>query len=71
MIRFNAKFNAAIDVYAEIPNFTTIKLLSQKYLLTLRRPLRRKLRMRGFFDVCKVKESGFLKSDLTDPPSDF
>ena len=39
--------------------------------LTLRRPLRRKLRMRWFFDVSKVKESSFFKSDVTDPPSDF
>ena len=39
--------------------------------ITLRRPLRNKLRMRWFFDVSKVKESSFLKSDLTDPPSDF
>ena len=39
-------------------------------LLTLTRPLRRKLRMR-FFDVSKVKESSSFKSDLTDPPSDF
>ena len=38
--------------------------------LTLRRPLRKKLRMRWFFDVCKVKESSF-KSDLTDPPQIF
>ena len=28
-------------------------------ILTLRRPLRRKLRMRWFFDVSKVKESSF------------
>ena len=39
--------------------------------LTLRRPLRRKLRMRWFFDVSKVKESRFFKLDLTDPPSVF
>ena len=39
--------------------------------LTLRRPLHRKLRMRWFFDVYKVKESSFSKSDLTDPASDF
>ena len=39
--------------------------------LSLRRPLRKKLRMRWFFDVSEVKESSFLKSDLTDPPSDF
>ena len=36
--------------------------------LTLRRPSRRKLRMRWFIDVCKVKEE---KSDLTDPPRFF
>ena len=39
--------------------------------LTLRRPLRRKLRMRWFFDVPKGKESSFFKSDLTDPPQIF
>ena len=39
--------------------------------LTLRRPLRKKLRMRWYFDVSEVKESSFLKSDLTDLPSDF
>ena len=43
----------------------------EKIILTLRRPLRRKLRMRWFFDISKVKESSFFKSDLTDPPSDF
>ena len=36
------------------------------FILTLRRPLRRKLRIRWFFDVPKVKESSFFfKSDLT------
>ena len=35
--------------------------------LTLRRPLRKKLRMSWFFDVSKVKESSLLKSDLTVP----
>ena len=37
-----------------------------KWKLTLRRPLLRKLRVRWFFDVSKVKESSFFKSDLTD-----
>ena len=36
--------------------------------LTLRRPLRRKLRMSWFFDVSKVKASSFFKSNLTDSP---
>ena len=40
-------------------------------VLTLRRPLRRKLRMSCFFEVSKVKESSFSKSDLTDPPQIF
>ena len=40
-------------------------------MLTLRRPLRRKLRMRWFFDVSEVKESSSFKSDLTDPPQIF
>ena len=39
--------------------------------LTLRRPLRKKLRMRWFLDVSEVKESSFLKKDLTDPPQIF
>ena len=40
------------------------------YLLTPTRLLRRKLRMRCFFDVSKVKESSFFKwTSLT--PSDF
>ena len=39
--------------------------------LTLRRPLCKKLRKRWFFDVFKVKESSFSKSDLTDPPQIF
>ena len=39
--------------------------------LTLKRPLRKKLRMRWFFDVSKVKESSFFKSDLNDPPQIF
>ena len=38
---------------------------------TLTRPLRKKLRMRWFSDVSKVKESGFFKSDLTDSPHIF
>ena len=41
------------------------------FVLNLRRPLRRKLRMRWFLDISKVKESSFLKSDLTDPPQIF
>ena len=41
------------------------------FQLNLTRPLRRKLRMRWFFDVSKVKESSFFKSDLTDPPQIF
>ena len=40
-------------------------------IIILRHPLRRKLRMRWFFDVSKVKESSFFKSDLTDPPHNF
>ena len=39
-------------------------------MLTLRRPLRRKLRLRWFFDISEVKESIF-KSDLTDPHQIF
>ena len=43
-------------------------LIILNFILTLTRPLRSKLRMRWFFDVSKVKESSFLKLDLTDPP---
>ena len=39
--------------------------------LTLGRPLRIKLQMSCLFDSYKVKESSFLKSELTDPLSDF
>ena len=42
---------------------------SRKLNLTLTRPLRRKIRMRWFFDVSKVKESSFFKSDLTNHPA--
>ena len=34
-------------------------------------PVAQKLRMRWFFDVSKVKESNYLKSDLTEPPQIF
>ena len=40
-------------------------------MLILTRPLRIKLRMRWFFDVSKVKELSFFKSDLTDPHQIF
>ena len=48
-------------------------LINRHFLkkLTLRRPLCRKLQMRWFFDVSKVKESIFFKSDLTDPHQIF
>ena len=46
-------------------------LNKQEKKLNLRRPLHRKLRIRLFFDVFKVKESSFFKSDLTDPPLIF
>ena len=50
---------------------STLATKSQNLILTLRRPLRRKIRMRCFLDISKVKESSFFKSDLTNPPSDF
>ena len=34
-------------------------------------PVPQKIADEVFFDVSKVKESSFFKSDLTDPPSDF
>ena len=54
------------------PN-SNILLRSVNWLivLTLKRPLRIKLRMRWFSDVSKVKESSFFKSDLIDPPQIF
>ena len=51
--------------------FHLYKLLSSIFTITLTRPLHRKLRMRWFFDVSKVKESSFFKSELTDPPQIF
>ena len=48
-----------------------VKIRDQGLGITLRRLLRRKLRMRSFFVISKVKESSFLKSDLTDPPQIF
>ena len=39
--------------------------------LTLRRPLRRKLWMRWFFDISKVKESSFFGPPCPPPPSDY
>ena len=48
-----------------------IKRPATPRIFTLTRPLRRKLRMRWFLDVSKMKESSFFKSDLTDLPSDF
>ena len=47
-----------------------LQILS-KHVLTLTRPLRKKLQMRWFFDVSKVKELSFFKSNLTDPPLRF
>ena len=45
--------------------------ISNNRTLTLRRPLHRKLRMRWFFDISKVKVSIFFKSHLTEPPQIF
>ena len=39
--------------------------------LTRRQPLRKKLRMRLFFDVSKVKESSFLIRPHCPPPLDY
>ena len=51
--------------------FTNLIHYFSNLLLTLTRPLRRKLRMRWFFELSKVKESSFFKSDLTDLPQIF
>ena len=48
-----------------------LQILLSKHVLTLTRPLRKNLQMRWFFDVFKVKESSFFKSNLTDPPLRF
>ena len=47
-----------------------ISQMTYKFLI-LRRPLRRKLRMRWFFDVSKVKESSFFNPDLNNPHQIF
>ena len=61
-----SKINSSAKIRMALKRHTVL------YRLTLRRPLRRKLWMRWFFDVSKVKESSFLKSNLTYPlPSDF
>ena len=64
-----------VDIFIPDPtkwkwNFGNLRMKTNQ-ALTLRRPLRRKVRMRWFFDVFQVKESSFFISDLTDPPSDF
>ena len=48
-----------------------VSFFSLEAQLTLRRPLRRKLPMRWFFDISKVKESSFFKWGLTDPAQIF
>ena len=60
-----SKINSSAKIRMALKRHTVL------YRLTLRRPLRRKLWMRWFFDFSKVKESSFLKSDLTDPPQIF
>ena len=60
-----SKINSSAKIRMALKRHTVL------YRLTLRRPLRRKLWMRWFFDVSKVKESSFLKSDLTDPHQIF
>ena len=39
--------------------FYSKKITDLSIILTLRRPLRRKMRMRRFFDISKAKESSF------------
>ena len=60
-----SKINSSAKIRMALKRHTVL------YRLTLRRPLPRKLWMRWFFDVSKVKESSFLKSDLTDPHQIF
>ena len=57
-------FNFTVDNFLDA-------VLIEVNILTLKRPLRRKLWMRWFSDVSKMKESSFSKSDLTDPPQIF
>ena len=54
-----------------IRGLTLITEKTARYKLSLTRPLRTKLRMSWFFNVSKVKESSFFKSDLAAPPLRF
>ena len=63
---FNLASNSKLftSVYAAWVRLVYSRTDRQNLNLTLRRPLRKKLQMRWFFDVSKVKESSFFKSDL-------
>ena len=73
-VNFDKRLSADMSVMRYLQFNIYFSVIPKKltfFWLTLRRPLRKKLRMRWFFDVSEVKESSFFKSDLTDPPSDF
>ena len=61
------KHNINLTNYFQLKLKGLARLFYSTGMLTFRRLLRRKLRMRWFFDMSKVKESSFFKSDLTDP----
>ena len=46
-------------------------MVRQESKVTPQAPVAQKLWMRWFFDISKVKESSFFKSDLTDHPLRF
>ena len=64
-----------MDLYQEtyFLIFDSFENCEAKLPLTLRRPLRRKLWMKCFFDVSNVKESNFffIRTSLTFPPPKF
>ena len=67
LIFVTERFCQNINIFSSCSSAVTV--MKEKFaLLTLTGPLRRKLRMRWFFDVSKVKLSSFFKSVLTDPP---
>ena len=84
----NVKSNQFNPGFLRVPNFPVFLIFkvykiwhyvlpvvtgsAHSLILTLRRPLHKKFRMKWFFDISKVKESSFIfKSDLTDPPQIF
>ena len=73
------KFSKVFEDFLTITLFTEMTYIYDKkkkcklkdLILTLRRPLRRKLRMRWFSTFPRWRSRVFFKSDLTDPPQIF